>query len=108
LAEAEPDMTLEILRELSNGNGDASGAKEVAVIYARFISRSGKKKLPTSSANCRACDTDVKSRVLDTIDVITSAITSDTRLPLPKPASSRGSLRQRAERESAHAAGRAR
>lgn len=75
LADAAPDMTLEILRELSTSN--APGAKEAAAIYARFVFHARHKETTELLVTLfEHGGTDVKSRILDTIDVITS----DTRL----------------------------
>lgn len=75
LADAAPDMTLEILRELSTSS--APGAKEAAAIYARFVFHARQQETTDLLVTLyERGDVDVKSRILDTIDVITS----DTRL----------------------------
>jgi hypothetical protein len=75
LADTVPDVALEILRELSAS--DAPGAKEAAAIYTRFIFHARQKETTDLLVTLfKYGDTDVKSRILDTIDLLTS----DTRL----------------------------
>ncbi len=75
LADAAPDVMLEILRELSTSS--APGAKEAAAIYTRFVFYARQKETTDLLVTLfERGDTDVKSRILDTIDIITS----DTRL----------------------------
>ncbi len=75
LAAAAPDMTLEILRELSASN--TPGAKEAAAIYARFVFHARQQETTDLLVTLfEHGDTEVKTRILDTIDVITS----DTQL----------------------------
>lgn len=71
LAEAAPDMTLEILRELATSN--APGAKEAAAIYARFVFQARQEETTDLLVQMyEDGDPEIQSRLLDTIDVITS------------------------------------
>lgn len=75
LADAAPDITLEILHELSASN--APGAREAAAIYVRFVFHARQEESTDLLVTLyERGDADVKNRILDTIDVITS----DTRL----------------------------
>ena len=75
LADAAPDMTLDILRELSTSS--APGAKEAAAIYARFVFHARQQETTDLLVTLfQSSDPDIQENVLDTIDVITS----DTRL----------------------------
>jgi hypothetical protein len=71
LAEASPDMTLEILRELATSN--APGAKEAAAIYARFTFHARQEETTDLLVKIyQSGDPEIQSRILDTIDVITT------------------------------------
>ncbi|MGH4008374.1 MAG: hypothetical protein ACRDTH_09530 [Pseudonocardiaceae bacterium] len=85
LADVAPDMMLEILRELSTSS--APGAKEAAAIYTRFVFRARQQETTDLLVTLyERGDADIKSRILNTIDVIAS----DTRLtPAKSPTSSR-------------------
>lgn len=75
LADTAPDTTLAILREL--GTSDTRGAKEAAAIYTRFIFHTRQQEATDLLVTLfEHGDTDIKSRILDTID----AITTDTQL----------------------------
>lgn len=71
LAKAAPDMTLEILRELSTSS--APGAKEAAAIYARFVFHARREETTDLLATLyEGGDHTIKENVLSSIDVITS------------------------------------
>lgn len=71
LAETEPDMTLDILRDLAAS--DARGATEAAAIYARYLFQ----HRPTETTDLlvtlfQSGDPDIQENVLSSADVITS------------------------------------